>query len=103
MYFVLFIQFEQVLNCYHEYMDPISSVYSIILWLQTILISTTQSERKNSKDITIYVTGFTMEIRIPKSVQYLCQYAKKMDFVSCTMTGHHSNTSPFNFKIPRVI
>ncbi len=32
------------------------------------------------------VTGFTMEIPIPKSMQYLCQYAQKTDLVSCTAT-----------------
>ncbi len=48
-----------------------------------------------------YIPGFTMEIPIPNSVQYLCQYAQKTDFASCIVIGHHSNTSSFSFKIPR--
>ncbi len=33
-----------------------------------------------------YVTGFTMEIPIPKSMQYLSQHAHKTDLASCSVT-----------------
>ncbi len=47
-----------------------------------------------------------MDIPIPKSMQYLFQYAQKTEFVSCTLIGwisfKYSIMSSFSFKIPTV-
>ncbi len=69
-----------------------------LLVLHVTMLSTTIT---SLYDLTIELfTGFTMEIPIPKLVQYLCQYAQITDFASCTVIGNYSNTSSFSFKIP---